>query len=182
MNGALYPERYLALQHAEPEAMNAADTAWEDAVEQYDAFLRSIVPELPEAVRNLLDGFYLHDARVLSIGRRDDAFLISLQLDVPPRDLLTITYTLAATPEINKKAFAPPGGEHAPLWLYEEIEVIREPEKRFFAHDVLLSNGWVMRIPFSDVQLQVADPVYACTISSAGSRGYSRSVTGCLPA
>ncbi len=133
--------------------MNAADTAWEVAVEQYDAYLRSIVPELPKWVRNLLDGYDFHDARVLSIGQGEHTFIISLQLDVPSQQLLTIIYTLAGHPEINKRAFVPPGGEHAALWLYEEIEVIREAEKRFFAHDVLLSNGWVLRIPFSDVQL-----------------------------
>jgi hypothetical protein len=176
------PERYLAMQNPEPEAMNAADAAWEEAVEQYDAYLLSIVPELPVTVRNLLDGFYLHDARVLSIGQRDDTFFISLQLDVPPRDLLTITYALAGTPEIDKRAFPPPGGEHALLWLYEEIEFTREAERPYFAHDILLSNGWVLRIPFSDAQLQVAEPVYAGTIARAGGGGYGRSVAGSLPA
>ena len=49
---------------------------------------------MPESVRELVDGFFLHDARVLSMGRRGDTFVISLQLDVPPNELLTVTYTL----------------------------------------------------------------------------------------
>src|SRR5260370_808273 len=105
------PDRYLVLQNTDPTVMNAADTAWEDAVERHDAYLRNIDSELPGSVRNLLDGYCLHDARVLSIGKRGDEFVISLQLDVPPKDLLTITYTLAGQPEIDKQAFAPPGGE-----------------------------------------------------------------------
>ena len=56
--------------------------------------MQSIRAEMPESVRELVDGFFLHDARVLSMGRRGDTFVISLQLDVPPNELLTVTYTL----------------------------------------------------------------------------------------
>ena len=68
--------------------MDAADTAWEEAVERYEAYLQTIRPDLPASVRQLLDGFYLHDANVLSMGRQGNTFIIVLQLDVPPHDLL----------------------------------------------------------------------------------------------
>jgi hypothetical protein len=54
-------ERYLALQER-GDAMDAADAAWAEAVAGYEAYLQTIRPELPESVRELLDGFYLHDA------------------------------------------------------------------------------------------------------------------------
>lgn len=98
-------ERYLALQERGDDARDAADAAWAKAVDRYDASLQTIRPEMPETVRELLDGFFLHDARVLSMGRRGDTFLISLQLDVPPNELLTITYTLAGAPEIKQDLF-----------------------------------------------------------------------------
>jgi hypothetical protein len=176
------PQRYLALQNADPLAMNAADADWDEAVEHYDAYLQSIIQEIPETVRSLLDGFYLHDARVLIIGQREDTFLISLQLDVPPKELLTITYTLAGSAKINKQGFSPPGGEHAPVWLYEEIESLRESDKQIFAHDILLSNGWVLRIPFSDVKLEVADPVFAYCRTTVGGGGSNYSMAGARPA
>jgi hypothetical protein len=171
------PERYLALQNADPVAMSAADAAWDAEVERYDAYLQGIIPEMPQSVRALLDGFFLHDSRVLIIGQRKNMLLISMQLDVPPKELLTITYTVAGSAEINKRSFYPPGGDHAPLWLYEEIELIHESEKSIFAHDILLSNGWVLRIPFSEVQLEVADPVFAHGTTSVGVNGANQSTT-----
>ena len=98
-------DRYLALQDRGDDAMDAADAAWDEAVARYDAYLQTIRPEMPESVRELLDVFYLHDARVLSMGRRGDTFVISVQLDVPPNELLTITYSLAGTPEIKQERF-----------------------------------------------------------------------------
>src|SRR5260370_31155252 len=87
------------------DARDAADAAWAEAVARYDAYLQTIRPEMPETVRELVDGFYLHDARVLSMGRRGDTFVISLQLDVPPSELLTIPYTLAGAPDITQDLF-----------------------------------------------------------------------------
>ncbi|HYT92250.1 MAG TPA: DUF4085 family protein, partial [Gemmataceae bacterium] len=96
-------ERYLALQNFDDDAMSAADADWESAVERYESYLQSIRPQLPESVRQLLDGFYLHDARVLSMGQRGETFVISLQLDPPPHELLTLTYTLAGQPEVKQE-------------------------------------------------------------------------------
>src|SRR5271170_2961477 len=95
-------QRSQALQNFDGPAMDAADADWEAAVEQYDGYLQTIRPDLPEPVLRLLDGFYYHDARVLSLGRRDDVFVISLQLDVPPNELLTLSYALAGPPELRE--------------------------------------------------------------------------------
>src|SRR5262249_40479680 len=170
------PARYLAQQDFDPAAMDAADADWEAAVEQYEIYLRTIQPDLPAPVQQLVDGFYLHDARVLSIGQRDGALVITLQLDVPAKDLLTITYTLAGQPVIDKQAFCPPGGPHTPLWLFEEIEAVCDGDRRSFAHNILLSNGWALRVPFSDVRIQEDRPVFPLSGSRAGVPGISGSV------
>jgi hypothetical protein len=153
-------ERYLALQERGDVAMDAADAAWAEAVARYDAYLQTIRPEMPEAVRELLDGFYLHDARVLSMGRRGETFVISLQLDVPPNELLTITYRLAGTPEIKQELFPWSSADAAPAWLYEEIECIREGHQSHFVHSILFSNGWEVRLPFREVHLATAYPTF----------------------
>jgi hypothetical protein len=153
-------ERYLALQQRGDEAMDAADAAWAEAVERYDAYVRTIRPEMPEAVRELLEGFYLHDARVLSMGRRGDTFVISLQLDVPPNELLTITYSLAGTPEIKQDLFPWATAAATPHWLYEEIELIRQGNEPYFVHAILFSNGWEVRLPFRAVSLATAYPTF----------------------
>jgi hypothetical protein len=153
-------ERYLTFQNFDDAAMDAADADWEDTIDRYEAYLQTIRPDMPESVRQLLDGFYLHDARVLSMGRRDETFVISLQLDVPPKELLTLTYTLIGPPEINKKPFEDGQNTPAPWWLYEEIEQVEEGGRKHFVQSILLSNGWEITLPFSDVQVSRAEPVY----------------------
>jgi hypothetical protein len=152
-------DRYLALQNFQEEAMDAADADWEAAVAAYEAYLQTIRPEMSETVRQLLDGFYLHDARVLSMGQRGDSFVISLQLDVPPNDLLTITYTLAGPPEVNKETFPWVTDAYTVDWLYEEVELIHQGDRKHFVHSILFSNGWEIRLPFRDVQTTTAFPL-----------------------
>jgi hypothetical protein len=154
------PDRYHALQQTDEAAMLAADADWESAIDQYEAYLETVRPEMPEPVRLLLDGYYLHDANVLSMGRRGDQLCISLQLDVPPNDLLFITYTLAGSPEINTEAFPTDAPKHNPQWLYEEIEQVRASQGTYFVHAVLFSNGWEVRLPFHDVMLTTASPLF----------------------
>jgi hypothetical protein len=153
-------ERYIALQERGEDAMDAADAAWAEAVARYDAYLQTIRPEMPETVRELVDGFYLHDARVLSMGRRGDTFVISLQLDVPPSELLTITYTLDGAPEIKQSLFPWTTASAAPLWLCEEIERVCEDPRHHFVHSILFSNGWEVRLPFRAVCATTAYPTF----------------------
>jgi hypothetical protein len=152
-------DRYLAMQKFQEGAMDAADADWERAVNGYETYLQTVRAEMPEPVRQLLDGFYLHDARVLSMGQRGETFVISLQLDVPPNDLLTITYTLAGPPEVKKEAFPWAGDASTVRWLYEELELIREGDRRHFVHSLLFSNGWEVRLPFREVQTATAFPL-----------------------
>ncbi len=153
-------ERYLALQERGDEAMDAADAAWAEAVERYDADLQTVRPEMPESVRELVDGFSLHDARLLSMGRRGDTFVISLQLDASPNELLTITYSLAGAPAIKQDLFPWVTPAAAPAWLCEEMELVRDGELRHFAHSILFSNGWEIRLPFRQVQVSTAYPTF----------------------
>ncbi len=153
-------KRYLALQERGEDAMDTADAAWDGAVGQYEAYLQTIRPELPEAIRELLDGFCLHDARVLSMGRRGDTFVVSLQLDVPPNELLTITYRLAGDPDIRQQLFPWATAGAAPAWLYDEIELVRDGDRGHFVHTILFSNGWEVRLPFREVHLATAYPTF----------------------
>jgi hypothetical protein len=156
------PDLYLRLQDREPDAMDAADTAWSDAAERYDNYLQSILPELPSAVRQLLEGYYLHDAEVLSAGRQGDSFVLLLQLDVPPHDLLSITYTLMAEPLIDRSALPVERRSPRMTWQYEELEVCGQGDGRHYRHAILFSNGWEIQIPFREVRLATVQPIYPC--------------------
>jgi hypothetical protein len=139
---------------------HAAGDEWEEAIDRYEAYLQTIRPDMPESVRQLEDGFCFHDARVLSMGRRDGTFVISLQLDMPPNELVTITYTLAGAPVISKEPFADGKDTPLPWWLYEEIEQVGTGDRKHFVHSILFSNGWEITLPFRDVQVSLAAPVY----------------------
>lgn len=156
------PDLYIRLQEREPDAMDAADAAWADAAQRYDSYLQTILPELPPAVRQLFDGYYLHDAEVLSAGRQGDTFVILLQLDVPPNDLLSLTYTLVAEPSIDRAALPPEHRSPRMTWQYEELEVCGSGETKHYRHAILFSNGWEIQLPFRDVRLATVQPIYPC--------------------
>lgn len=163
-------ERYLALQNSHEEALDAADVDWEQAVDHYQAYLQTIRPEMPETVRQLIDGYYLHDARVLSMGQRGERFIISLLLDCPPNDLLTITYMLAGPPRIDQQYTFPwVKSTHAVDWLYDEIAWESEGERNCFLHSILFSNGWEIHLPLREVQTTTAFPLFPHPRSSKGS-------------
>lgn len=149
------PERHLALQDfSSDEVMDAADAAWQIQVDAYEAYLATIRSTLPDDVRELV-GYYLHDARVLSMARRGDRFEVILQLLPPPQELLTISYTVTGEPAVNEQAFAP-AGKHSPLWYYEELAAVPGG----FQHSILLSNGWELTVPFRQVHCTFSRAVF----------------------
>jgi hypothetical protein len=156
------PDLYVRLQDRESEAMDTADAAWEDAAQRYDGYLQTILPELPPPVRQLLEGYYLHDAEVLSAGRQGDCFVIVLQLDVPPNDLLSITYTLTAEPLIDRSALPAEYRSPRMTWQYEELEVCGSGEARHCRQGILFSNGWEIQVSFREVRLVSVQPIYPC--------------------
>jgi hypothetical protein len=156
------PDLYVRLQNREPDAMDAADSDWEAATQRYDDYLQSILPELSLPIRQLLEGYYLHDAEVLSAGRQGDCFVIVLQLDVPPNDLLSITYTLIAEPRIDRSALPAEYRSPRMTWQYEELEVCGSGEARHYRQAILFSNGWEIQVPFREVRLVSVQPIYPC--------------------
>jgi hypothetical protein len=154
------PELYLRLQDfSSDKAMGAADRAWDEAVRRYRRLLRRVLPELPRGLRSLVEDFYLHDAEVLSMGRKGQTFVMVLRLDVPPRELLVLTYRLTGEAVINAAAFAPQGDSGPAQWMYDEVVPVRGNSPHW-SHSILLSNGWEVRLRVSDVEVVRTDTVY----------------------
>src|SRR5205085_6729927 len=100
------PARYVRLQDFSSDAaMNASEQEWERAAARYRRHLERLLPELPASFRNLLRKYHLHDAQVLSMGKRDHSFVIVLRLDTPPQQILILTYQLAGPALIRTAAF-----------------------------------------------------------------------------
>lgn len=151
------PELYVRLQSCEGDAIDALHAEWERAASAYQRRLKKIRTELPKSLRNLLDDYYLHDADVLNLAQRSRAFVIVLQLSAPPRNVVVLTYKLVEPASIDSAAFTREYCSQHVQWMFDEVNL--KPRKRHFSHDVLLSNGWNIRLTFRDVQVVVAQPL-----------------------
>src|SRR5262249_24183377 len=137
------PELLARYASDNDEEADQAAVEWEKRCEQYQLYLATVEEELPQGFKDLYARYYLHDARVLTMGRHDHTFVITLRLDPPPCQLVTLTYELSAEPHIVQDALphelrsACDGVE----WQYAEIE--RLPgDPPTWKHSILLSNGW----------------------------------------
>jgi hypothetical protein len=80
--------------------------------------------------------------------------------DIPPRDVVILTYTLVEEPVIDKEALSPEHRGTVMEYLYDEFELVRQGDRKTFAQTILFGNGWQVVLRFSDVQVTLADPVY----------------------
>jgi hypothetical protein len=146
------PERYVRLGDLHEEsAFRTATEDWEQALTAYRTRLREIQDTLPASLRQLLQSFSLHDADVLTMGQQGLTYVIVLRLDPCHRDLV-LNYTLAEEPSLDRSALPPEHCSPHVEWLYDEIELAKT-EPPVFDHSILLSNGWELRLRFTDLQV-----------------------------
>jgi hypothetical protein len=133
---------------------------WEEAGDRYVAYLDTVRPQFPAGLRRIDESYYLHDAVVRGMGRRDGTFVLILQLDTPPQSLLTFTYELVEDPVIVKDAVPLEcfGDGSVVQWQYNEIEMV-PGDPPTWRESLLLSNGWEVKLHFREVQVQEAQAV-----------------------
>ncbi len=154
------PELMERLDSSDPAVANAADAEWDQRQEEYELKLQRLEPELPEHIRAFND-LLLHDARVYNIARAENRLLLVLHMNIPPRDLVILSYFLAGEPIINREAL--PAAERSPVmdYLYNEFDRIGTGGEKFYTESILFSNGWEIQLRFRDVQVTRADPIFA---------------------
>src|SRR5262249_61691923 len=142
------------------------------------------------SLRRLAELGSLHDARVLGMWQAQTRLTIVLQPEGEASRLCVLTYSLVGSPSIDPSALPGPYRSGGAAWLYAEIGIDRgtpfdtaaraplDPGARaaenggtqraavVFTHDILLSNGWELRLRFH--QLNLARP--AALIPSARQR------------
>jgi hypothetical protein len=173
---------YLRLQLNGEADMNAADAEWDKAVERYDRRLKAIWSELPRALRVLFKKLYLHDAEVLSMGQHDQLFVIVVKLEVPPQELVTITYNLTDEPKINLNALPPEHCSNYVQWMHDEVDLVRRKNKKHFTHAILFSNGWEVCLSFRDVRVAVTKRLLPVAPGPASASSASRPADFLQPA
>lgn len=151
------PELIVAYGSDDPANWKQAESQWDAACTQYNAVLASLKSSFPPGLRCIEEGYSLHDAVIRGMGRRQQAFVIVLQLDPPPQHLLTLTYDLVEEPIIRQDVLPADyrsTGDHID-WQYDEIEKASE-QPLTWRQSVLLSNGWQIMLHFHDIRVEEA--------------------------
>jgi hypothetical protein len=149
------PDLIARGQSDDSRVLNEVESLWDERCERYNTYLTSIREELCPGLRLIEDNYYLHDAEIRGMGRRDGTFVIFLQLDTPPHSLLTLTYELVGPPRIEPQSLPEAARSRGELveWQYDEIEKVAGGPPTW-QQSILLSNGWEVVVHFRDVKVE----------------------------
>ena len=148
------PQRFLRLQKRDSKQdFLAATREWEQAVERYEEGLSRLASRLPQGIRRFIELGSLHDAHVLGMWHGRTRLKVALQTERQSAKLCILTYSLIDSPSIDLSALAEPYRSRDAVWLYDEIGR-EEPGKTVFLHDILLSNGWEIRLRFHQLNVE----------------------------
>jgi hypothetical protein len=157
---------YRRCRSTEEAVLNAACEEWEQANEAYERHLAATVPGLPPHLREFSD-LLLHDAKVQLIARQGDQLILVLQKDVPPRDLVILSYALAGEPVVEPFADAPADWSRPTTFQFDELDVERASEETIYSQSIVFGNGWLIRLRFRDVRVTVAQSMYPAAVSGS---------------
>jgi hypothetical protein len=118
-------ELYERCQSDDDAVLDAAEEEWESALQVYEQHLEAIVPQLPAHLREFQE-LLLHDAVVQSIAREGDRLFLILRKDIPPRDLVILTYELESEPALEPFARCPRDWARPTDFNFDEFDVIHE--------------------------------------------------------
>ncbi len=149
------PDLIARGQSDDSRILNEVETLWDERCQRYNEYLASIRNELCAGLRHIEDNYYLHDAAIRGMGCRDGMFVIMLQLDTPPRSLLTFTYELVEPLRIDPHALVESTLSRGEVveWQYDEIEKVHS-EPPTWRQFILVSNGWEIAVHFRDVKVE----------------------------
>jgi hypothetical protein len=153
------PELIEQLNSPERAIANAADAEWDRRLEEYEAHLQRLAPKLPEHLREF-NQLLLHDARVREIARSGEQFLMILRKDIPPCNLVILTYLLLEDPSVDREALPPAGRSPVMDFLYDEFDLEHVEGQQAYRQSILFSNGWEIRLRFRDVRVILAEPIF----------------------
>ena len=160
------PELILRFGSEDDEVAASASAEWDKVHQAYLERLDTIRQKLPKSVQVLLNDYYLHDAKVVSMGRDERLFSILLQLKGPSDKGILLTYKLVSPPRFKRHPFL--AEEGAPLeWLYDELDLLEDDEPwkeetfQIFTHSILFTGGRELQLAFYELELQEYQKLFA---------------------
>jgi hypothetical protein len=158
--GFFKPGLYIRYNSDDDAIADRADQEWERAIRAYKDHLKTFTGKMNERAKDVAESLDLHDAEVLSF----QADLPARPLILPPFSPGVATISLRSGgkfinlfyllwDEVAESA-APkrwPFSKRQVHWLYDEFDCVEYPWPPLFWHRVLLSDGRVISIPFTDV-------------------------------
>ena len=157
------PGLYIRYNSDDDAVANRADREWEKTIRAYKEHLAAFSDQMSEGVKYVADSLCLHDAELLSFQSEIPVHPLFRPSSSPfapgaatiwlknEGNLVNLFYLLWE--EIHESASSPrwPFSKLRVHWLYDEIDRADAPWPSVFWHRILLSDGRVISIPFSDV-------------------------------
>jgi hypothetical protein len=159
-------ELYERCQSDVEAVLDGAEEQWESALQAYDQQQKEIATKLPTHLRAFQE-LLLHDAAVQSIGRQGDRLILILRKDIPPRDLIILSYALDGEPVLEPFARNPRDWTRPTDFNFDEFDLIHEKGKIIYTQEIVFGNGWLLRLRFRDVGITRAVPVFPIEVGAS---------------
>jgi hypothetical protein len=152
------PELLDRIRSLDDEVADAAHEEWERAIVRSNRRWKKIKTAFPNEVQRFEDNHVcLHDARLLSIGHEGGTFVMVLEPEPPAQTMVILTFILNGEPVVDPAALPGRSDSDWVTWMYEEFDLDRQKKCWF---EVLLSNGWSVKLPFRDFYYLVAQKLF----------------------
>jgi hypothetical protein len=155
------PELFVQGNSSDDDLVDQVEAAWEEALERYDQHYRTFEAQLPVGMQRFCKEQCLHDADVFAPavmpGPGNEVVIIAQQVNtLLPETLNTLAilrYTVTQEPTVEIPVVSNVFNDTQPIWLYDEVDVVGPG---VFSHEILISNGRVVRVLFRDFRYEIA--------------------------
>jgi hypothetical protein len=159
-------EMYVRFNEVPDDESDAAHEEWELAGRRYERRYKKIAPQLPEELRRFHDEQCLHDADVVGPAllsthlypwNSRDVTIVAQQINtlIPQfkNTLAILQYAVTEPPVVEQPLRSAVFSDVQPIWLYDEIDLV---EPGVFSHEILISNGFVVKLRFREFHYHIA--------------------------